>query len=70
MAARKEADEAGPSPRARGRHTIISAPIHILGSIPACAGETIDSSSPPETDQVHPRVRGGDGHSHPLDINR
>ena len=51
---------AGPSPRARGRRTLLPKDAVLDRSIPACAGETLSSVFIRTGYAVHPRVRGGD----------
>ena len=53
----------GRSPRARGRRDGVDDFLALLGSIPACAGETSRSGGCVEPRQVDPRVRGGDTHA-------
>ena len=50
----------GRSPRARGRHHLVPDGFRSLGSIPACAGETITTCVHVMSSKVDPRVRGGD----------
>ena len=57
----------GRSPRARGKQDARPARVHLLGSIPACAGEATRSERADRRGWVDPRVRGG---SSPTDTNR
>ena len=52
---------AGRSPHARGRPSASMRPYSSIGSIPACAGETIRPDSPDHYTKVDPRIRGVDG---------
>ena len=54
------ASHLGRSPRARGRLTTTKRNMSVVGSIPACAGETKCRCWPRPVWQVDPRVRGGD----------
>jgi len=49
----------GLSPRVRGKHFILCCHIPSLGSIPACAGETVSQSKIRLPQGVYPRVCGG-----------
>ncbi len=48
----------GPSPRARGALLLAELPEHAPGTIPACAGSTIQRSRETVGSWDHPRVRG------------
>ena len=50
---------AGLSPRVRGNLPTLSCFFRSIGSIPACAGEPIDSASGSNRLKVYPRVCGG-----------
>ena len=56
----------GRSPRARGRRFPTSSQPQKKGSIPACAGETDKQASSQPSQQVDPRVRGGDSCISPI----
>ena len=49
----------GLSPRVRGNHYLPSGAVHIVGSIPACAGEPRGAAGTSRCYQVYPRVCGG-----------
>ena len=49
----------GLSPRVRGKQVAPRSRLDVLGSIPACAGETILSASSRKNILVYPRVCGG-----------
>ena len=51
--------ERGLSPRVRGKHKIREKQNQQIGSIPACAGETVTGGDPTGLDEVYPRVCGG-----------
>ena len=49
----------GLSPRVRGNHQLVVADSHVVGSIPACAGEPSPVEYSPGHRSVYPRVCGG-----------
>ena len=49
----------GLSPRVRGNRRGCASRVHLVGSIPACAGEPSPTVPPPATSRVYPRVCGG-----------
>ncbi len=51
----------GPSPRARGAVRDQRPAVHLVGTIPACAGSSRDLYRQLLTDRDHPRVRGEQG---------
>ncbi len=52
-------DDAGPSPRARGKLRSVLCSTPARRSIPACAGEAFATDDYQASPRVHPRVRGG-----------
>ena len=52
----------GPSPRVRGKRFVERAGAVVVGSIPACAGETRLTWTSAKSARVHPRVCGGNGY--------
>ena len=59
------ATEAGLSPRVRGKQPLIAPRPRGLGSIPACAGETVSSPCTKRVYSVYPRVCGGNSRPYP-----
>ena len=57
--ARRYGEVAGLSPRARGNLAGDDDVIGVHGSIPACAGEPLQTTHAQRTEKVYPRVRGG-----------
>ena len=55
----------GASPRVRGKRRGPDALRHVLGCIPACAGEATPRRSTRNTTAVHPRVCGGSSRTSP-----
>ena len=55
----RQSPRRGPCPRVRGKPIRFSSRSRFRGSIPACAGETPGTRSPPDPARVHPRVCGG-----------
>ena len=49
----------GLSPLVRGKRKIIQGVVGVIGSIPACAGETVCSISRTSSARVYPRLCGG-----------
>ena len=54
----------GPSPRVRGKPVGASCASTLIGSIPACAGETWKNQRRKKREKVHPRVCGGKQAAH------
>ena len=57
-AAKIEYDQAGTSPRARGKQLGFRPRSCAMRNIPACAGKTAGPGFTPRVFQEHPRVRG------------
>ncbi len=56
--AQQHRQRSGPSPRARGSHSSCVLTSSVIGSIPACAGQSPTSDPRLDSKGVHPRVRG------------